>query len=130
MVAIEWNSVFETGVREVDDQHRRLVSHINALQNVLDAPDPAVIEHVLESVIDYTLYHFAFEEALLEGSDYPLLDAHKRVHARFAAELHALREQFRAGTLGARALSESLARWVFDHIRSADTSAMRPTSKR
>lgn len=128
MTAIQWSSAFATGVREIDDQHRRLVGYINEL-NADGARAPADLSRILESAIDYTLYHFAFEEAYLESSGYPLLDAHKKVHDVFAQELQALKGQYQAGRMTAESLKEALARWLFDHISKTDTVAMRSPSR-
>lgn len=124
MSVVQWSSAFATGVREIDDQHRRLVGYINELQGA-GAQVHGNLSRVLESAIDYTLYHFAFEEALMESKGYPLLDAHKKVHDTFAQELRALKAQFTAGAMTADHLREALARWLFDHISRADTAAMR-----
>ena len=125
---VEWSAVFATGVREIDDQHKRLVGYVNQL-HYAGAQESAELSRILESVIDYTLYHFAFEEAVMEASGYPLLDAHKRVHEDFADEIRALKRNFVAGTLSAAALKETLARWLFDHIQAADTAAMRAPTR-
>jgi hemerythrin len=128
MSVVQWSPAFATGVREIDDQHKRLVGYINELQ---EAPgqDGKDLSRILECAIDYTLYHFAFEEALMESKGYPLLAAHKSVHEAFAAELRALKAQFKAGTMTADALRETLARWLFDHISRADTAALRNPSR-
>ena len=124
MTVVQWSPAFATGVREIDDQHKQLVSYINELQ---EAPDQGGkdLSRILECTIDYTLYHFAFEEALMESKGYPLLDAHKKVHAVFANEIRTLKARFVAGTMSADSLREALARWLFDHISHADTAALR-----
>jgi hemerythrin len=127
MSVVQWSPAFATGVKEIDDQHKRLVGYINELQG-LGGPPSADLSRVLESAIDYTLYHFAFEEALMESQGYPLLDAHKKIHDAFAQELRGLKAQYKAGTMTAELLKAALARWLFDHISKADVAAMqRPT---
>lgn len=124
MSAVQWSPLFETGVREIDDQHRRLVALINQLS---DMPPEAQegLNHALETAIDYTLYHFAFEEAHMEAAGYHMLGAHKHIHDQFAEELHGIRQRFIERSLTAENLKELLVKWLFDHIRSADTAAMR-----
>ncbi|MBK9654625.1 MAG: bacteriohemerythrin [Rhodanobacteraceae bacterium] len=128
MSVVQWSPAFATGVREIDDQHKRLVDYINELQTP-GGPGNGGVSRVLESAIDYTLYHFAFEEALMESRGYPLLDAHKNVHDAFAQELRALKARFVAGTMTADQLREALARWLFDHISRADTAALRTQAR-
>jgi len=124
MNLVQWSPVFATGVREIDDQHQRLVGYINEL-NGAAGQTTSDLSRILECAIDYTLYHFAFEEALMESRGYPLLDAHKCVHDNFAQEIRGLKSRFLAGDLSADSLREALARWLFDHISQADTAAMR-----
>jgi hemerythrin len=117
MSIVVWSSAFATGVREIDDQHRRLLGYINELNAATSHAD---IGNILESAIDYTLYHFAF---------YHLLDAHKRVHDQFSRELLDLRDQYAAGKMAAEQLRAALSRWLFDHISKADPAAINHNSR-
>ena len=124
MTTIFWSPAFATGVKEIDDQHKCLIGYINELNNVAGVSEHD-LSRILESAIDYTFYHFAFEEAVLESLGYKLLDPHKRVHELFAKELAELKRQFQSGDMAAHSLRETLARWLFDHVSKADTSALR-----
>ena len=126
MGIVVWSSAFATGVREIDDQHSRLLGFINELNTATSHAD---IGHLLESAIDYTMYHFAFEEAVMESNGYHLLDAHKRVHDQFSRELLDLKQQYTAGTMAAEQLGAALSRWLFDHISKADQGAINPSSR-
>ena len=128
MSVVEWSPAFATGVKEIDDQHRRLIAYINELHG-MSAPAARDLSRLLESAIDYTMYHFAFEEALMESQGYPLLDTHKKIHDAFAQELRALKAQFLAGTMTAEQLKELLASWLFDHISKADIAALRTKTR-
>lgn len=126
MGIVVWSAAYATGIREIDDQHRRLLGYINELNAATSHAD---IGHILESAIDYTMYHFAFEEAVMESNGYHLLDAHKRVHDQFSQELLALREQYAAGTMTSEPLRAALSRWLFDHISKVDPIAIRPPTR-
>lgn len=126
MSIVMWSSAFATGVKEIDDQHRRLLGFINELNAATSQAD---IGHILESAIDYTMYHFAFEEAVMESNGYHLRDAHKRIHDQFARELLDLKDQYAAGTMAAEQLRAALSRWLFDHISKADPPAINPNSR-
>lgn len=128
MSVVQWSPRFATGVREIDEQHRSLIGYINELQAV-SVPATRDLGRLLESAIDYTMYHFAFEEALMESRGYPLLDTHKKIHDAFAQELRALKAQFLAGTMTAEQLKELLASWLFDHISKADIAALRTEAR-
>ena len=60
-----WNDRFNTGLPEIDAQHRVLVGLLNELAghivSVTDFPD---LNRILAELADYTVYHFASEDAL------------------------------------------------------------------
>ncbi|MBL8245097.1 MAG: bacteriohemerythrin [Rhodanobacteraceae bacterium] len=126
MSIVVWSPAFATGVKEIDDQHRRLLGYINELNAATSHAD---IGHILESAIDYTMYHFAFEEAVMESNGYQLLDAHKRVHDLFSRELLDLKDQYANGKMAAEQLRAALSRWLFDHISKADPGAINPSKR-
>lgn len=69
MESFIWGSHFETDIREVDDQHRRLVELINnfselMLQSILDH---AQVEEMFNALADYSHYHFKEEEDLMSA---------------------------------------------------------------
>lgn len=125
MPELKWSRLFETGTKEIDDQHRRIVDYINRVGALPSGLSTARLQETLDDVIDYTLYHFAFEECLLEDAGDSHLEAHKRVHARFAADLQTLRSRFAAGELEGGELREILMRWLFDHIRGIDNTTLK-----
>jgi len=85
-----WNSNFETGIPEIDQQHQRLVGLLNVLVKHLayqaDAPS---IDTVLTELKDYTVYHFSTEEAIWEkafnGDGW--LQWHKDSHGEFVDKI-------------------------------------------
>ncbi|MET0091489.1 MAG: hemerythrin domain-containing protein [Candidatus Thiodiazotropha sp.] len=77
-----WNDNFDTGLDEVDRQHRRLVHILNQLASqVAFGLDDFQLSGVFDELIDYTHYHFDTEEAIwnqyLPDSDDEA--AHKKV---------------------------------------------------
>lgn len=61
-----WNDNFNTGLAEVDQQHRQLVSILNdlAMHVAFHPEDHAELNRILEALLDYTRYHFRTEEAI------------------------------------------------------------------
>lgn len=60
-----WTENFETGILEIDVQHRRLVELLNSLVSHLayGAEAPA-LNAVFDQLTQYTLTHFRDEEAI------------------------------------------------------------------
>ncbi|MFT6249999.1 MAG: hemerythrin [Cognaticolwellia sp.] len=67
MKSFIWNSNFETGVVEIDDQHQELVKIINTYSHLLvnNSARIKTIDQTLEELITYTKFHFCEEEALM-----------------------------------------------------------------
>lgn len=120
MNRIEWQDDLDTGIEVIDRQHRRMVAMANAVCEAQERGDRAAIGDVLEGLIDYTLSHFTFEEALMEDAGYAFADAHKRVHEVYAGRIEDYRRRFRAGEDVAEELRAMLLGWLFQHIRHDD----------
>lgn len=117
---IEWQDGLDTGIEVIDNQHRRMVAMANAVCDAQATGDQAKIADVLEGLLDYTLSHFTFEEALMEDAGYAFVDAHKRVHQQYAERIAAYRRRFRSGEDIAEELRAMLIGWLFQHIRNDD----------
>jgi hemerythrin len=66
MKAFEWSHLFETGLTDVDAQHRQLVELLNELADQLDGDEPGRIDHLLGELAQYTVHHFQCEESLMD----------------------------------------------------------------
>ena len=63
----QWNTAYELGVRQVDDEHRRLFGLAESLHEaMLEGQGKAILHNLLTSLIAYTNYHFKHEEQLME----------------------------------------------------------------
>ena len=62
MEMIQWNEVLATGIPAIDNQHKKLLELANQLGGAIERGDAEVAEYVLGDLVDYTVYHFAFEE--------------------------------------------------------------------
>lgn len=120
MTELVWQDALDTGIDVIDGQHRRIVDMINQLECARHAPTRDTLTGVLDELVDYTLSHFAFEEALIEEAGYPFSAAHRRVHELFARRVQDYRLRVQAGEDVAGELHAMLARWLFNHIRCDD----------
>ena len=126
---IEWQAQFETGVAEIDDQHRVLIHTLNEANAKLRSETRReVVDQLLTDLLAYALYHFEAEETLMRDFDYAAHDAqmaeiHVTQHREFAATVVAMRERFVAtGELDREALLAFLNHWLTAHILNVDTS--------
>lgn len=120
MAYLQWDDDLDTGISVIDDQHKRIVAMINQLDDAQRSNGLSQTKAVIDDLIDYTVSHFAFEEAMLEEAGYVFTKAHKRVHALFIKRVEDYRERFASGENIADELKGLLGRWLFSHIRSDD----------
>jgi hemerythrin len=78
---IEWSNALSVGVKEIDDQHKRLIEMLNELNNAIHGGwGKEARKDVIDRLIEYTRVHFATEESLMTLSGYPDTEAHKKQH--------------------------------------------------
>ena len=123
MAIVEWTPDLNTGIPDIDEQHQQMLHHINDFYEAANAKDKNCMSIVLFDLINSTLAHFQYEEALMEQAKYPLLEPHRRVHKNFIDKLMALHEKLQTMETTddiAVLLIDSLDGWLFRHIRIND----------
>ncbi len=88
MALIEWRKEFETGVPDVDHEHRELVGLINDLHSEIgQGADAARIRDFLGEVFARIAAHFALEESIMRKHRYDEYEAHKQEHEHLLDEI-------------------------------------------
>jgi hemerythrin len=122
MALIEWRSEFETGIDEVDAEHRELVELINALhREVGDKSDSDTISAFLGEVFARIAAHFALEETVMRKHAYDEYAAHKAEHERLLDEIRDIMDAHEAGSAEyGTALSTTVRDWFVNHFKYKD----------
>ncbi|HWT98931.1 MAG TPA: hemerythrin family protein [Terriglobales bacterium] len=88
LVHISWIDILETGVAEIDSEHRELIDDFNTMVDLLPS---LTSRHQLVSRFEQMLaklkQHFETEEDILRQRGFPRLEAHIEEHKRFRAQL-------------------------------------------
>ncbi|MCB2032003.1 MAG: bacteriohemerythrin, partial [Ottowia sp.] len=87
MAILQWVPDLDTGISEIDVQHRRIVDYINRVNELRATHDRKGLEEVIAEMVDYTMSHFAFEEELMQNAGYMFTGPHKRVHEIFTRKV-------------------------------------------
>ncbi len=96
MALYQWRREYTVGVREIDEQHRRLFDYINLLAEAMDSgKDHQVMREVIRDLVAYVRTHFTFEEELLHQYRYPELARHQAIHAIYTQRVNELDAEFR-----------------------------------
>ncbi len=84
---IIWDSSFETGITEVDAQHKRLVEIINSLADAIGHTPANALKEIVEQLKDYAVYHFRTEEGIMQEAQYSDIAGHRDEHAMFVDQI-------------------------------------------
>ncbi len=120
---MKWTATMSIGIEAIDADHKKLFDLLDELDALLiRKASGEELENVLERLVDYTVYHFRREEALLEGNGYPAWQQHKSSHDRFVAQAADILQRFRAGQtqVVSRDIVEGVRTWLADHVTKDD----------
>ena len=120
--ALPWKEKYSVRVKTIDDHHKVLVKYINELNNaMLYEKGRNEIATILEGLVDYTVFHFDYEEKMLEKNGYDDLIKHKKIHVKFVNKIKELKSDFESGE---KELSKDvmafLKAWLVEHIMGTD----------
>ena len=121
---IEWTDALQTGVAEIDSQHRVLVATLNEAGAKLAADHSGeLFDQITKDLLGYAIYHFETEEGLMKQFGYagPAAEHHLQEHRAFSARVASVRRNLQHGhALSREALLKFLNDWLVDHILGTD----------
>ncbi|MDP1983469.1 MAG: bacteriohemerythrin [Sulfuritalea sp.] len=119
---VRWSDSMSVGDRHIDEQHKILIDTINQLASAEVRNDRPLLAMIIDELVNYTVYHFEYEERLIEAAGYPDLERHRHTHRGFVKWVGDLREEFtyhRRRRLDDRILG-FLRDWLSEHILGED----------
>jgi hemerythrin len=123
-VAINWNDSLETGIPEIDNQHKEMFVRINQLLDAChQGRGQETLGDVLNFLEDYARRHFMDEEALMAAKGYPELASHREMHREFMANVAEVKRRFQEEGPGVHIVvitNRVIAGWLNTHIRRVD----------
>lgn len=123
MALIEWRPEFETGVAEVDHEHRELVDLINELHAQLGSnAAKEVVSGFLGEVFAKISAHFALEETVMRKHRYDEYAAHKSDHEKLLDDIRDIMDAHESGVFidYKSALGRAVRDWFIDHFKTKD----------
>jgi hemerythrin len=122
----KWKDSYSCSISEIDNQHKKLFeigSRIFSVASLKDGYDHYdEIMDILNELKDYTIYHFSYEEKLMETHNYENYESHKIEHAFFVKKLMRLEKKDFEGDQN-EALMDIItfvADWISGHILKTD----------
>lgn len=116
-----WNSSLSLGISSIDKQHQKLVALINELARALSKGEKQASKKILKELVDYTVYHFGYEEKLFNQFKYPQEQEHKTIHKRLVEQVQDFVKKVEEGDYSiADELLNFLKDWLTNHIGFTD----------
>ncbi len=122
----KWNESFATGIREIDNQHKRLFEIGEEIEILLgtylgESTFQRAVE-LIDELKEYTVYHFDTEKNLFIKYNYPDMGEHLIQHQKFIDYFNSIhldevaedQEEFLNNLLN------YIAQWIFKHINNVD----------
>lgn len=83
------------GCKPLDDDHKILVQALNDFIEAVENDEGVfVTDGIFSVLLDYSNYHFAREEAIMEACGYEDLDRHKQTHTDLKEQLLDARRRY------------------------------------
>ena len=122
MALFVWTNDFSVNVKEIDEQHKKLIGMINDLHAaMLSGKAKEVIGPILNGLVDYTKSHFATEEQLMTKHQYTGYLSLKAAHDALTKQVMDLKTKFSEGkSLITMDIMTFLKDWLTKHIQETD----------
>ncbi|HVN47704.1 MAG TPA: bacteriohemerythrin [Bacteroidota bacterium] len=122
MSLILWDNTFSVHIKEIDEQHKKLVNLINSLYDAMKAgKGKEVLHHILDELIDYTKNHFSKEEKMMGQYGYPTAALHKMEHDKFTKKVLTMQNDLEKGNaVLSMDVLQFLKDWLLQHIQKTD----------
>ena len=122
MTIFEWDQAkFTVSVTAMDDEHKKLIALMNALYDVNQkGGDKAALKGPLKALVDYTVKHFADEEAYMASVNFPDLKLHQGIHKSLLDRVGQFAQEFEAEGKFSEDFFSFLKVWLTAHIQGVD----------
>ncbi|CAD5366424.1 Bacteriohemerythrin [Rubrivivax sp. A210] len=118
MPQFTWDTAYEVGDSEIDEQHRRLFDLANEL---LGADTKASVTAAAIQLYQYVRVHFKHEEDLMRRIGFPDYRQHVQMHSQMVDRLNALSADIADGCWRSQDLRAFMNEWLLIHIAEQDT---------
>jgi hemerythrin len=117
-----WNPAWESGVEQIDQQHRLLLDQFDSLLVAMHENQASDrIQGILAYLSHYVESHFAIEEAHMRSARYPGLKGHMAMHDSMRAQVVQMVAGYAENpTLAKEAVIDFLTEWLLGHINEVD----------
>ena len=119
---VPWSSELSVGIKQIDDQHSKMLYMANALFEAFAKNyGKQILDNIIYGTVAYADKHFADEEQLMLSYGYPDYDAHKQQHAALQKEIADIVKKHESGYVQLNMeVREFFKIWLLNHILGDD----------
>jgi len=114
---MEWSQDFESGLADIDVQHRYIFALIQRVNQLDDKVERTELRQVAEELGRLALCHFGCEERLMEAYGYPESSRHIAEHRKLETVVNTFRHD---DNYHAHNLALFLCNWLVSHTMLED----------
>jgi len=115
---MEWAPELSVGVKEIDDQHKKLVEIINKANEISLEKEKG--SKVLNELIEFVRVHFGTEEKYFKQTNYLGSEEHILEHARLIEKVLEFKTKHEEGKCPCDEFLKFLKKWVENHLKIMD----------
>lgn len=120
----QWDKNLETGIEQIDEQHRELFNRIDKLElAIYKGESRSELIKIMEYLESYIIEHLDLEEQLMLDNKYPDFAAHTRQHGEFRKSFTEILNSYRdrgADSYLAIDVDKQMRKWWEKHIMKID----------
>jgi hemerythrin-like metal-binding protein len=125
---IVWQDAYSVGVDKIDNQHKDLLTFVNASLNHCTGnkeSERKYFDRMINAIIEHLKNHFETEQELMLTAGYTDYETHKEEHTKLVENLATLVKEIKSGKkeLDLLWLTRFLRDWVLEHIPDYDKKA-------
>lgn len=122
LTILKWSSEYETGIKRLDRQHKKLIEMtdlcVQALRRHISQKE---INLLLKDLIIFSTDHIKLEEQLMDQIGYEASEEHKAEHLNFNDQVAVYIQQYiDQESLPLKSLCYFLENWLLSHILVSD----------
>lgn len=120
---IRWSDLFNTGITEIDNQHKKLLNILNKALTLSINSQDSEIDTIFSELMSYAKYHFTYEEYLFEKYNFPNSGQHLKEHNNFKKTIEEMCASAKEMTKSEESIENLvvfLKDWLINHILNSD----------
>jgi hemerythrin len=118
-----WADKMSVGVKQLDDDHKKLVELLNDLHDGIEAGHGTErLGRVLDGLVRYSASHFAREEEFFAQTKFPGAAEHIQEHRALTKLVEDVQARYKKGKFEALSLEtmDFLKDWLRNHVQGSD----------